>query len=124
MKKFITGPEWDERIVTLNPKRKIGVLMSSGMDSTTLFKLLWDNFPTSQIRIFNVQTSEDPEKPKIQALLEKLKVFKVNLIKKRKIYNLYKSLLNQKYNIQLISQKKSSAYAIFSIVTQSKKKKR
>lgn len=74
MMKFHTGPEWDERIITLKPKRKIGVLMSSGVDSTTLFKLLWDNFPTTQIRIFNVQTSEDPSKPTIDNILEKLNV--------------------------------------------------
>lgn len=74
MRKFHTGPDWDERVVTLNPKRKIGVLLSSGADSTTLFKLLWDHFPTSQIRIFNVQTSDNPEKPIIKKLLKEMKL--------------------------------------------------
>ena len=72
--KFITGPKWDERVITLNPKKKVGVLMSSGVDSTTIFKLLWDNFEDINIRIFNVQTSEDPSKPLINEILEKLNV--------------------------------------------------
>ena len=72
--KFHTGPSWDERVIDISPKRKIGVLLSSGVDSTTLFKLLWDNFPAVDIRIFNVQTSEDPEKPLIKNILEKLDV--------------------------------------------------
>jgi|TARA_Y100000289_G_C3927929_1_gene154601 7-cyano-7-deazaguanine synthase in queuosine biosynthesis len=72
--KFHTGPEWDERVITLEPKRKIGVLLSSGVDSTVLFKMLWDNFPTIQIKIFNVQTSENPEKPKITEILKKLRI--------------------------------------------------
>ena len=55
--KFITGPKWDERVITLNPKKKVGVLMSSGVDSTTIFKLLWDNFEDINIRIFNVITN-------------------------------------------------------------------
>jgi len=74
MKEFRCGPVWDERIVKLNPAKKIGVLMSSGADSTTLFKLLWDNFPETEIRIFNVQTSWDPKKPLIEEILEKLGV--------------------------------------------------
>ena len=72
--KFHTGPDWDERVIDINPKRKIGVLLSSGVDSSTLFKLLWDNFPAVDIRIFNVQTSENPEKPLIQNILQMLGV--------------------------------------------------
>jgi 3'-phosphoadenosine 5'-phosphosulfate sulfotransferase (PAPS reductase)/FAD synthetase len=72
MKKFICGPEWDERIVTLDPAKKIGILMSSGVDSTTLFKLILDNFPDTEIRLFNVQTSWDPKKPLIDEILSKL----------------------------------------------------
>jgi hypothetical protein len=72
--KFHTGPQWDERVITLEPKKKIGVLMSSGADSTTLFKLLWDNFPDTQIRIFNVQTSDDPKKPLIEEILKEFNV--------------------------------------------------
>lgn len=72
--KFVCGPQWDERIVNLSPAKKIGVLMSSGADSTTLFKLLTDNFPNTKIRIFNIQTSEDPRKPLIENILKKLNV--------------------------------------------------
>ena len=69
---FRTGPKWDERIIHLEPAKKIGVLISSGVDSTTLFKLLYDNFKDTSIRIFNVQTSDDPEKPVIDAILNQL----------------------------------------------------
>lgn len=72
--KFLCGPKWDERLVTLEPADKIGVLMSSGADSTTLFKLLYDNFPDTEIRLFNVQTSWDPKKPLIEEILKKLEV--------------------------------------------------
>jgi|TARA_R110001606_G_scaffold143482_1_gene282767 hypothetical protein len=71
---FRTGPKWDERIIHLEPAKKIGVLISSGVDSTTLFKLLYDNFINTSIRIFNVQTSDDPEKPVIDAILNQLGV--------------------------------------------------
>ena len=71
---FHTGPEWDERVITLKPAKKIGVLLSSGMDSTTLFKLLYTKFPETSIRIFNVQTSEDTSKPVIDELLKQMNV--------------------------------------------------
>lgn len=69
---FVCGPEWDERIVKINPKRKVGILLSSGVDSTVLFKFIWDNFPATDIRIFNVQTSKNPRKPKIEKILNVL----------------------------------------------------
>ena len=72
---FRTGPEWDLRTITLKPKPKIGVLVSSGIDSTTLRKLLYQNFnETTDIRIFNVQTNEDPEKPLIDDILRRLHI--------------------------------------------------
>lgn len=43
-------------------------MVSSGIDSTTLLCLLHNHFD-SHIRIFNVQTSEDPSKPTIENIL-------------------------------------------------------
>ena len=79
MKKFICGPEWDERVISLNPAKKIGVLLSSGADSTTIFKLLWDNFPETEIRIFNVQTSGDQKKPLIEEILKQFDISDLQL---------------------------------------------
>ena len=72
--KFLTGPTWDERVIDLNPASKIGILVSSGVDSTTLLKLNWDNFKDINIRLFNVQTSENPAKPTIQKILDQLEI--------------------------------------------------
>lgn len=73
--KFVCGPEWDERICSINPKPTIGVLVSSGVDSTTLLKLIYDNFKyRTRIRLFNVQTSEDPQKPLIDKILRELEI--------------------------------------------------
>lgn len=71
---FKTGPEWDERIVNLKPKKDIGVLVSSGADSTVLLNLLWTHFPHVDIQLFNVQTSEDPRKPLIENILKELHI--------------------------------------------------
>jgi len=65
---FVCGPEWDKRIVDIEPADKVGILVSSGVDSTTLLFLLHLYFE-SEIRIFNVQTSEDPKKPVIEKIL-------------------------------------------------------
>lgn len=71
---FICGPDWDKRLVTLTPKTEIGVLVSSGLDSTTLLALLYNQFPDIDIRLFNVQTSEDPRKPVIEKILHVLDI--------------------------------------------------
>lgn len=72
--RFHTGPVCDERVITLEPKKNIGVLVSSGADSTTLLALLYKNFQDCNIRLFNVQTSEDPRKPKIENILKQLDI--------------------------------------------------
>ena len=66
---FICGPEWDKRIINLKPKKNIGILLSSGLDSTTILGLMLLHFD-SNVMFFNVQTSQDPHKPKIEKLLE------------------------------------------------------
>lgn len=71
--KFTCGPEWDERILNLNPKKKIGVLVSSGLDSTTLLGLLHNNFDV-EITLFNIQTGPNPIKPVINNLLDLMNI--------------------------------------------------
>jgi len=69
MQDFIIGPEWDKRVLSLNPGKRVGVLMSSGMDSTTLFCMLTKYFDVD-IEVFNIQTSENPDKPIVQDILD------------------------------------------------------
>jgi len=38
--KFICGPKWDQRVVTIDPKGRCAIIMSGGIDSFVLFKLL------------------------------------------------------------------------------------
>jgi len=37
---FICGPEWDRRVISLEPKGKIGLMITGGIDSWVLFNLL------------------------------------------------------------------------------------
>ncbi len=69
--KFNCGPEWEERIITIKPAKKIGVLVSSGLDSTTLLSLLYNNFD-SEIKLYNVRTGINTDKPVIRDILSKL----------------------------------------------------
>jgi 7-cyano-7-deazaguanine synthase in queuosine biosynthesis len=69
---IICGPEWDQRVIRLKPKSKVGVLMSSGMDSTTILQLLLTNFPDIDIKLFNIQTGPNKVKPVINKLLEQM----------------------------------------------------
>jgi 7-cyano-7-deazaguanine synthase in queuosine biosynthesis len=68
---IVCGPDWDPRIIRLNPKRKVGVLMSSGMDSTTILQLLL-SFGDVKIKLFNIQTGPNKVKPVINKLLEEM----------------------------------------------------
>ena len=70
---IICGPDWDKRILTLNPKPKIGILMSSGMDSTIILKLMMYYFPSDvDIKLFNIKTGPNLVKPVINDLLDQL----------------------------------------------------
>ena len=80
--KFVCGPEWDERVLNLNPKKNIGVLVSSGLDSTTLLGLLYNNFDV-KITLFNIQTGPNTVKPVIQDILSQMNIdLELNIIGK------------------------------------------
>lgn len=49
---YICGPNWDQRVVTINQQGKVGIIMSGGIDSWVLYNLL-DN-PT----IFNIARAD------------------------------------------------------------------
>ena len=68
---FICGPDWDKRILSLNPKKKVGVLISSGMDSTTILWFLLNHFDCD-ITLFNVMTGPNKVKPVVSSLLEQM----------------------------------------------------
>lgn len=79
--KFICGPEWDERVLNLNPRKKIGVLVSSGMDSTTLLWMLSKHFPYTEIQLFNIRTGVNTCKPVIEHLLNEMNLdLKINVV--------------------------------------------
>ena len=52
------GPEWDTRIITINPKPLIGVLMSGGIDSWVLFNILKLDLNMPKIVIFNIKRDD------------------------------------------------------------------
>ena len=69
---IICGPDWDKRIITIHPKPRVGVLMSSGMDSTTILQLLLSHFPGLNISLFNIKTGPNERKPVIDDLLQQM----------------------------------------------------
>ena len=55
MKQYIVGPEWDQRVITIDPKGdKIGISMSGGIDSWVLYNLLPNK---EDIIIYNFETN-------------------------------------------------------------------
>lgn len=70
--KFECGPLWDTRIVNIAPTGNVGVLVSSGMDSTTLLALLAKIHPIEKIFLFNIQTGPNPIKPVIEDLISQM----------------------------------------------------
>jgi hypothetical protein len=52
---YVCGPNWDQRICKINPKNKVGILMSQGLDSATLFGCLEEE--NCEVIIYNVFTS-------------------------------------------------------------------
>ena len=57
--RFECGPEWDTRIINIEPKGKIGILMSGGADSFILYELLKSIPDCPHINIFWVETGGD-----------------------------------------------------------------
>jgi len=81
--KFHCGPDWDERVLSLKPKKKVGVLVSSGMDSTVLLYLLAKSlFKPPEIKLYNIQTGPNKEKPVIIELLKQMGLshLKLNIV--------------------------------------------
>ncbi len=57
--RFECGPEWDTRIINIEPKGKIGILMSGGADSFILYELLKSIPDCPHINIFWVESGGD-----------------------------------------------------------------
>ena len=57
--RFECGPEWDTRIINIEPKGKIGILMSGGIDSWVLYNLLKLTPNCPPITIFIIMASGD-----------------------------------------------------------------
>ena len=57
--RFECGPEWDTRIINIEPKGKIGILMSGGIDSWVLYNLLKLTPNCPPISIFIIMASGD-----------------------------------------------------------------
>ena len=51
---FICGPEWDRRIVSLRPARRVGLLVSGGLDSTVLYYML-SQIEGIDLKLYNLQ---------------------------------------------------------------------
>ena len=53
--RFECGPEWDTRIVNLNPKGKIGIMITGGIDSWLLYNLLALEYNHESILLFLIK---------------------------------------------------------------------
>ena len=53
--RFECGPEWDTRIVNLNPKGKIGIMITGGIDSWLLYNLLALEYSRESISLFLIK---------------------------------------------------------------------
>jgi len=57
--RYECGPEWDTRVININPKPKIGIMMSGGIDSWVLFNILKsDRWSSPEIVIFNIKRAD------------------------------------------------------------------
>lgn len=50
---YIVGPSWDRRVITIEPKGKIGIAMSGGIDSWVVYNTLPKN-----VMIFNIKRKD------------------------------------------------------------------
>jgi len=51
--KYTINPEWDQRLIDINPKGDIGIVMSGGIDSWILYNLL-----PPRVKIFNIKRAD------------------------------------------------------------------
>jgi uncharacterized Rmd1/YagE family protein len=70
---LICGPDWDKRVVTIEPKGKMGLLMSGGIDSFVLFNLLPEN-----TIIFNIKRQDQFDSVNLVRKLTKKDVIEVD----------------------------------------------
>ena len=56
--RFECGPEWDMRIININPKPLIGIVMSGGIDSWVLYNILKLSFKMPKIVVFNIKRDD------------------------------------------------------------------
>lgn len=55
--RYICGPKWDQRVVEINERGSVGIVMSGGIDSYVLYKLLKDPI------IFNIKRKDGFDNP-------------------------------------------------------------
>jgi tRNA(Ile)-lysidine synthase TilS/MesJ len=55
---FVCGPSWNKRIIEIEPKEKIALCMSGGIDSWVLYNLLGKFVDLNDIGIFNLRKDE------------------------------------------------------------------
>lgn len=66
---IVCGPEWDRRVVNLDPTSNVGIIMSGGIDSWVLYNLL-TNYTNP--KIFNIVRSDGFDTPdRVEALVKK-----------------------------------------------------
>lgn len=84
IKRYICGPEWDRRVVTINtnPKSKIGILMTGGMDSWVLYNLLIKQHPPELIQIFNIDRGDGIDtKENVEALTGRSDITSITMLR-------------------------------------------
>ena len=55
---YICGPNWDRRIISINQKGKVGILMSGGVDSWVLHNMLTDPIIFNIVRADGFDSAE------------------------------------------------------------------
>jgi tRNA(Ile)-lysidine synthase TilS/MesJ len=67
--RYICGPDWDKRVVDLNPKPNCAIVVSGGIDSLVLFHLLKD---LCNLDVFNIHRKDGFDNYKrVEQLVEK-----------------------------------------------------
>lgn len=75
MKRYICGPNWDQRVVDLNPKPNCAIVVSGGVDSIVLFHLLKD---LCNLDVFNINRKDGFDNYKRVKKLVKKEVYVID----------------------------------------------